>query len=258
MQIVLCPKNYFFLIFFFEEEENNKFNLLKKKNSISSNASLINKISVNSINDITINDNEYKNNKNNEIKSMPIIYAPKKINNFIVPSEKELNSEEININKKKGKEEKEKEKKIEKEKEQEKNKNPFSIFSLISSLFKVFFCCCKNKLNFKEKLISKSMDIFDKKLDIYIYIKNMILIDIMFKVLMKEINEDCVNFLSRSLIYLDKKKKEEEEELNDFYKPTTKFDSDNSNKLFNAFKSLMEKREKTEIERKIISLYTDN
>ena len=102
------------------------------------------------------------------------------------------------------------------------------------------------------------MDIFDKKLDIYIYIKNMILIDIMFKVLMNEINEDCVNFLSRSLIYLDKKKKEEEEELNDFYKPTTKFDSDNSNKLFSAFKSLMEKTEKTEIERKIISLYTDN
>ena len=50
------------------------------------------------------------------------------------------------------------------------------------------------------------MDIFEKKLDIYIYIKNMILIDIMFKVLMDEVNKDCVNFLSRSLIYLEKKK----------------------------------------------------
>ena len=87
----------------------------------------------------------------------------------------------------------------------------------------------------------------------------MILIDIMFKVLMDEVNKDCVNFLSRSLIYLDKKKIEEEEELNNIYKPTSKFDSDNSNKLLSAFQSLMEKDEKlkTEIEKKIISLYTD-
>ena len=85
----------------------------------------------------------------------------------------------------------------------------------------------------------------------------MILIDIMFKVLMDEVNKDCVNFLSRSLIYLDKKKIEEEEELNNIYKPTSKFDSDNSNKLLAAFQSLMEKTKKTEIEKKIISLYTD-
>ena len=101
------------------------------------------------------------------------------------------------------------------------------------------------------------MDIFDKKLDIYIYIKNMIFIDIMIKVLMSEIDKDCINFLSRSLIYLDKNKKEEEEELNNFYKPTTKFDKDNSNRLISEFKNLMEKKEKTEIEKKIISLYTD-
>ena len=85
----------------------------------------------------------------------------------------------------------------------------------------------------------------------------MILIDIMFKVLMDEVNKDCVNFLSRSLIYLEKKKTEEEEELNNIYKPTSKFDSDNSNKLLAAFQSLMEKTKKTEIEKKIISLYTD-
>ena len=128
---------------------------------------------------------------------MPVIFNSKVFNNFIVPTDKPLNIKKINIHKKKTKEEKEKEK--------EKNKNPFSILSL----FKIFFyCCCKNKLNFKEKLIIKALDIFDKKLDIYIYIKNMILIDIMLKVLMDDINKDCVNFLSRSLIYVDKKNKE--------------------------------------------------
>ena len=39
------------------------------------------------------------------------------------------------------------------------------------------------------------MDIFDKKLDIYIYTKNMILIDIMYQILMSDINKDYVNFL---------------------------------------------------------------
>ena len=83
----------------------------------------------------------------------------------------------------------------------------------------------------------------------------MILIDIIYKVLMDDINKDCVNFISRSLIYLDKKKKEEEEELNNFYNPVTKFRTDD--KLYREFKNLMEKNGKTEIEKKIISLYTD-
>ena len=84
----------------------------------------------------------------------------------------------------------------------------------------------------------------------------MILIDIMYKVLMDDINKDCINFFSRSLIYLDKKKKEEEEEINNFYKPTSKCDSEYSDKLLSEFKSLIDKKEKTEIEKKIIALYT--
>ena len=245
-------------LFFFEEKENNKFNILKRRNSSASNVSLINAINVNNLNELTMNDSEGKDNKNNELNTMPIVFVPKIINNFIAPTDKALNIDETNINKKKENKKKQKEKKIEKEKESKKKKNRFSIFSLISSLFKIFFCCCKNKLTFKEQLIIKSMDIFDKKLDIYIYIKNMIFIDIMIKVLMSEIDKDCINFLSRSLIYLDKNKKEEEEELNNFYKPTTKFDKDNSNRLISEFKNLMEKKEKTEIEKKIISLYIDN
>ena len=99
------------------------------------------------------------------------------------------------------------------------------------------------------------MDIFDKKLDIYIYTKNMILIDIMYQILMSDINKVYVNFLSRSLIYLNKNIKEEEKELEEIYKPTTKLNSDYSNKLFEEFNELLQKEEKTEIEKKIISLY---
>ena len=229
-------------LFFLEEKENNKFNFLKRRNSITSNASLI----VNSINinDITMNTNEEKEDKNNNANTMPVIFTPQNYNNFIRPSDKKINSEERNMNKKDEKE--------------NKKKNSFTILSHIISYFKNIFCCCKNKLNFEEKLINNAADIFDKKLDIYIYIKNMILIDIMYKVLMDDINKDCINFISRSLIYLDKKKKEEEEELNTFYKPTSKCDSKYSDKLFSEFKSLIDKKEKTEIEKKIIALYTDH
>ena len=102
------------------------------------------------------------------------------------------------------------------------------------------------------------MDIFEKKLDIYIYIKNMILIDIMYQVLMNDVNKDYINFLSRSLLHLNKKKKEEVEEINKFYKPTSKLDSDNSDKLYHEFLKLMEKSEKTEMEKKLIWLFEDN
>jgi hypothetical protein len=99
------------------------------------------------------------------------------------------------------------------------------------------------------------MDIFDKKLDIYIYTKNMILIDIMYQILMSDINKDYVNFLSRSLIYLNKNDEKEKDELEEIYKPTTKLNSDYSNKLYEEFLNLIKKKNKTEIEKKIISLY---
>ena len=141
-------------LFFLEEKENNKFNLLKRRNSITSNASLI--VNNININDITMNTNEEKEDKNNNANTLPIIFTPKNYNNFIKPSDKEINSEERNINKKHERE--------------NKKKNSLSILSHILSYFKISFCCCKNKLNFQEKLISKAADIFDKKLDIYIYI----------------------------------------------------------------------------------------
>ena len=72
---------------------------------------------------------------------------------------------------------------------------------------------------------------------------------------MGDINKDYINFLARSLVYLKKNDKKESKELMEIYEPTTKLNSDYSNKLFEEFKNLMEKDEKTVIEKKIISLY---
>ena len=243
-------------LFFFEGTEDNKFNYLQIKKSITSKIILMNRkdASANNINDIKMKDSEDKDKEDKEnkedkedkitnINSIPFIINRNPLNNNNIPSDNRLN---INSDKNSANEEK--------EEIENRYKNPFGILPL----FKIFcFYCCQNKLNFKEKLIKKALDIFEKKLDIYVYIKNMILIDIMFKVLLDDINKDCINFLSRSLIYFDKKNEEEKEEIDNFYKPVNKFNSNNSQKLFGEVKNLLSKKEKTEIEKKIISLFYD-
>ena len=110
-------------LFFFEEEENNKLNKLKRRNSLASNASL----NVNNLNELTMSDREVKENKNNELNTMPIVFVPKIINNFIAPTDKALNIDETNINKKKENKKKHKEKKI------------VLVFFLLFHLFLKFF-----------------------------------------------------------------------------------------------------------------------
>ena len=140
----------------------------------------------------------------------------------------------------------------------EDNKNFISLFEIMKiSLFTCCECFEKKEKN-KEKIIQKAMNIFEKKLDIYNYAKNMILIDIMYQLLIDNINNDYINFLSRSLNYLNKNDKEKTKELEAIYKPTTKLNSDYSNELFKKFSNLVKKKDKTEIEKKIISLYGIN
>ena len=108
-----------------------------------------------------------------------------------------------------------------KNKDKKKKQNPITLMEVI----KVSICHCFIKnLSFKEQLIKQSIDFIEKKLDIFIYIRNMILIDIMYKILIDENNKDHINFLSRILVY--KKPNGKEEELNDFYKPLGKLDLD--------------------------------
>jgi hypothetical protein len=193
------------------------------------------------------NDNNIDNNNNNN-KNISV-YSQKQYNNFIIPFEKSLSSVP-NISKKSTIQ-------IENEENKNENENYISLYEVIKISILTFCECCekKIKLKYKEKIVKEAMDIFDKKLDIYIYTKNMILIDIMYQILMSDINKDYVNFLSRSLIYLNKNDEKEQEELDEIYKATTDLNSKYSNKLFEEFNVLLQKEEKTEIEKKIISLY---
>ena len=229
-------------LFFFDEiKKDNKYSILKQ-NSIKNN-STTGKNNTNSNNDSINEIPEIINidNKKNDSKKDPVVIYK---NNYINKIDSEEN---LNINKK-----------LKRDENEKKSKNYVSAYEVIKiSILSCCCCkckCCKKNIKYKEKSIKKAMDIFDKKLDIYIYTKNMILIDIMYRITMNDINKNYINFLTRSLIYLNKSDKKESEELKQIYEPTTKLNSDYSNKLFNEFKKLMEKEEKTEMEKKIIRL----
>ena len=150
----------------------------------------------------------------------------------------------------------------------------YSMYEMIREKLPSF--CKTKKFKSKESLIKKSHNILDSKLDIFLYIRNMLLFDSINQIYLE--NKSIINFLSRPIIYLnkseekqkegkDKVKKEEEieerEELEEvqknkeeeeiiekeFYKYSYKLDSDD---LFKRIKRLVEKPDKSDIEKKII------
>ena len=68
-------------------------------------------------------------------------------------------------------------------------------------------CCKTKKFENKTNLIEKSNDLIDDKLDIIFYIRNMFLLQSVGEIYLE--NETIRNFLSSTIIYLDKEKCEE-------------------------------------------------
>ena len=61
-----------------------------------------------------------------------------------------------------------------------------------------FFCCfMTKKLKLKKELNLKANNLLNNKLDISLFVKNMILIDIMNQILLRENKEVITQFLSR-------------------------------------------------------------
>ena len=79
------------------------------------------------------------------------------------------------------------------------NYTNYNIFEMIGS-FKICFCKTK-KFENKVNLIKQSRNMIDDKLDIVLYIKNMILFEMINKIYLD--NKSIINFLSRPIIYLN-------------------------------------------------------
>ena len=114
-----------------------------------------------------------------------------------------------------------------------------------------FFCCCMTKnLKAKKNLTNKANDILYRKLDVYSFVKNMLLLDIMNKTLLNAYGgkrEGIIKFISRPIISLNEENKE-----NNFL-----FESYNENdfdKFYNEFVDLLNNTERTKDEKELIYL----
>ena len=88
------------------------------------------------------------------------------------------------------------------------------------NLFEIIFvllcrCCLTKKIKLKNIINDKVNNIMLKKMDIIIYVRNMILFDFLNKIIIDENRIPIINFICRPIISLDK---EEKNKYDDFYK----------------------------------------
>jgi len=120
------------------------------------------------------------------------------------------------------------------------------------NIFEIFWsylgpCCMTNKLKTKKNLTQKSNNLLYYKLDISLYIKNTILIDILNQALINDNMKSMTKFISRPIISLSKSG---ERNVSQFYKNYELADFD---KLYEDILNMSKKPRLTQAEQKIIS-----
>ena len=93
----------------------------------------------------------------------------------------------------------------------------------------------KFKPNSNEDFYRKCNDILDEKLDIFLFVRNMILLQIMYQNYLDDDEKAYINFFSRSISYLYKKEEKEEEGKRQFYKPAYKLEREDLYKRLKEF-----------------------
>ena len=121
------------------------------------------------------------------------------------------------------------------------------------NIFEIFWshlwkCCMTNKLKIKKDLTEKSNNILNNQLDISLYIKNSILIDILNQALINDNMKSMTKFISRPIISLSKNN---ERDINQLYKDYEISDFDN---LYEDISYMSKNPRLTPAEQKIISL----
>ena len=121
-------------------------------------------------------------------------------------------------------------------------------YGICDILISSFLCCCMTKkLKLKKELNLKANNLLNNKLDISLFVKNMILIDIMNQILLRENKEVITQFLSRPVISLNK----EEKELD---KNNKEFNENVFDKFYSEMMDIAKKPEIIDNEKEIISL----
>ena len=121
----------------------------------------------------------------------------------------------------------------------------FNIFEVICASF--FNCCMPENLERKNNINEKANDIIFKKLDLVLYVRNMILLDIMNEFMLDDNKKNIVNLLCRPVISLNK---DEKYKTLQFYKNYKKSDFD---RLYDSVNEILQKQKKGMDEKKLIS-----
>ena len=122
----------------------------------------------------------------------------------------------------------------------------FNIFEVICSI--LFRCCQSKNLKIKNNLNEKANSILYNKLDIVLYIRNMILFDILNETFFGNDAIDIINFLSRPIISL---KCEENDKFLSFYH---RYKTNDFDKFYSEIMNLTQKPNKSKEEIELISL----
>ena len=245
---------------------NNKKNLYEFNNIIKIKNNFGNQLEIDSLknnkilksknNDINCNtcknfhSNEFKENEDNKNpKSRKKHYSISKLSEAMIyfdQKEKENNSSDskgTNMND------------ISPESSHDKKKvtrayNSFNIFEIIITEF--LKCCQTKEMEIKSNANEKANNYIYEKMDILTYVRNMILFDLINKIILDDNKKTIMNFLSRPIISLNK---DLEYEFDEFYGKYRERDF----KIFSKkLKDLSQNKDKDDNENKLISITNAN
>ena len=123
----------------------------------------------------------------------------------------------------------------------------YYLSDFIKSIFNKCNCCGTKQSKIKNRLTEKANALLYNKLDIAVYVRNMIIIDIMKDLLLEPETKDIVNFLVRPIITLSNN---EDDDLPLFHRNYAKSDFD---KFYKEIIELYNKDNKTNLENRLIS-----
>ena len=122
----------------------------------------------------------------------------------------------------------------------------FNIFEVIISL--LFPYCLRGNLKLKIDVSEKANNLLNQKLNVILYVRNMILLDILNHTIIDDKKRDILNFLSRPIIASNKNKYEKQDK---FYENLFENDFD---KFYNCVYELSRKANKNDNEKRLINL----
>ena len=131
-------------------------------------------------------------------------------------------------------------------KKKEKVENKFNILEIIVS--QLFCCCMCKKIKLKHQANEKANELLFKKLDINVYVRNMILFDLLNLTTIDSIKKPLINFLSRPVVSISQKNKGE---FNEFYK---NFRERDFNKFYDKIQEVAQKSKRDLGEEKLFSI----